>query len=228
MTPVGPGTTAMRRVGGLLTRPPFKALYVAGAVLAGYLAAHAAPPAPVLIEVSPETLDARGGRAPRGMAVGAPPAGQTATVAAQVPCTSPAPDPSSTCLNGFWQAPATAGSVAGSGAARFDRANGCVTVQPANNMVCRNGLWTMIGAETPVGGLQTSSIQNSPETTTQSPSINALPMSSTTNVSPAMATGSSANPAATGSVATGTCSGSAPAVLPSQSVACVSGAWVVR
>ena len=228
MTPVGPSTTAMRRVGGLLTRPFFKALYVAGAALTGYLVAQATPPEPVLIAVSPETLDARGGRAPRGMAVGAPPAGQTATVAAQVPCTSPAPDPSSTCLNGFWQAPATAGSVAGSGAARFDRANGCVTVQPANNMVCRNGLWTMIGAETPVGGLQTSSIQNSPETTTQSPSINVSPMSSTTNVSPTMATGSSANPSATGPVAAGTCPGSAPSVLPSQSVACVNGSWVVR
>ena len=69
----------MRRVGRLLTRPFFKPLYVAGAMLAGYLAAQAAPPAPVLIAVGPETLEARGGRAPRGMAVGAPPAGQTAT-----------------------------------------------------------------------------------------------------------------------------------------------------
>ena len=60
------------------------------------------------------------------------------------------------------------------------------------------------------------------------PSIEASPVTSTTNVSPTMATGSSANPAATGSVTAGTCSGSAPSVLPSQSVACVNGAWVVR
>ena len=214
MTPVAPNTTAMRRVGGLLTRPFLKPLYVAGAMLAGYLAAQAAPPAPVLIAVGPETLEPRGGRAPRGMAVGAPPAGQTATVA-QVPCTSPAPDPGATCVNNFWQVPAPAAS--GSGAARFDRANGCVTVQPANNMICRNGLWTMSGTEPAPGTPQTSSTPDSPETTTAAPSLGASPVTSTTNVPPTMATGSSATTigtgssptsTATGSVAAGTCPGS--------------------
>jgi hypothetical protein len=225
MTPVGPSTTALRRVGGLLMRPSVKALFVAGAALTGYLAAHATPPEPVVITISPETLEARGGRAPRGTAFAASPAGQTTTVAgqtttAQVACSSPAPDASSTCVNGFWQAPAPSAA----GAARFDRANGCVTVQPANGMICRNGLWALRGGET--------ADQNSAPTTTTDPmrplSFEAPSVPSTTNVLPTMSPGNSANAAATGSVTAGTCLGSPPAVSPSQSVACVNGAWVVR
>jgi hypothetical protein len=226
MTAVGRRTTTIRRVGGLLMRPSIKALFVAGAALTGYVAAHATPPEPIVITQSPETLEARGARAPRGTAFAAPPAGQTTTAAgqtatAQVACTLPAPDASSTCVNGFWQAPAGTGA----GAARFDRANGCVTVQPANDMICRNGLWTLRGADT--------SGQNSATTTTtdpmRPPSFEAPPsVPSTTNVSPTMSSGNAANPAATGSVAAGSCPGSPPSVSPSQSVACVNGAWVVR
>ncbi len=225
MTPVGRGPTAMRRVCSLLARPSVKALFVAAAALTGYLAARATPLEPVVITLSPETLEARGGRAPRGTAFAAPPAGQTTTAAgqtatAQVACTLPAPDASSICVNGFWQAP----SGTEAGAARFDRANGCVTVQPANDMICRNGLWTLRGAETPAlnGGTATTTDPMRP------PSFEAPPVPSTTNVSPTMSSGNAANAAATGSVTAGSCPGSAPAVGPSQSVACVNGAWVVR
>ena len=226
MTPVGLSLTPVRRVGNLLTRPFVKALFLAGAALTGYVAAHSTPPEPIVITLSPEALETRGGRAPRGTAFAAPAAapattagGQTAT--AQVACTLPAPDAGSTCVNGFWQAPT--GTETGN--ARFDRANGCVTMQPANDMVCRSGLWTLRGAETPG--------QNGATTTTidpmRPPSFEAPPaVTSTTNVSPTMSSGSAANPATAGSAAAGSCPGSPPSVAPSQSVACVSGAWVVR
>ena len=83
MTPVGRSTTAMGRVGGLLTRPPIQALFVASAALAGYLAAHATPREPIVITLSHETLEAPSRRAPRGTALAASPAGQTTTAVGQ-------------------------------------------------------------------------------------------------------------------------------------------------
>jgi hypothetical protein len=247
MIPVGRTTTVMRCAVSLLTRPAVKALFVAGAALTGYHAARATPPAPAVVTLSPETLEARAGRVPRGTALAAPPSGQTGTsgqtatsgqtTTTQVACTSPAPDASATCVNGFWQTPAAA--TTGAGAARFDRANGCVTVQPANDMICRSGLWTLRGAETAFVGQQPS-IPGSPAITASDPNAAttstttdptrppSLQVPSITTVSPALSAGTPANPVAGGSVGAGTCPGSPPPVLPSQSLACVNGAWVVR
>src|SRR5262245_42988451 len=91
-----------------------KALLVAAAVLVGYEAARATPPAPIVVTVSDESLQAGSGRAPRGAALPPAPAAQGAqtTTTTQVPCTSPAPDATSTCVNGFWQSPAAAATGA--------------------------------------------------------------------------------------------------------------------
>ena len=197
-------TTFLGRVAGLLTRPAVMVLLIAVAALAGHIAARATPPEPVVVTQNPQPREPRGSRAPRGSVVVAPPPAQTAasgqTTATQVPCTSPAPDASATCVNGFWQT-TTAGTTGG---ARIDRENGCVSAQPASDMICRNGLWTLRGAE-PGNALDP----------TRAPSTQPSP------------TGTPANPAGSPGGAA-TCSSAPPPVLPTQTLTCVNGTWVVR
>ena len=197
-----------------------KVLLIVVAALIGYEAARATSPKPIVVTVSDETLQAGGGLAPRGAALPAAPTAQGAPgaqtpTAAQVPCTSPAPDTSSTCVNGFWQAPAAAAT----GAARFDRENGCVTVQPANDMVCRNGLWALRGTEATT--LATQPVTPGAATTTLQPNPQ------TGAGSPATSTGTAPGAAAGSATASG-CFAPPPPVPATQSLSCVSGQWVVR
>jgi hypothetical protein len=189
-----------------------KVLLIVVAAMIGYEVARATPPKPIVVTVSDEVLQAGGGRAPRSAAL---PAAQTAqgvqgaqtTTAAQAPCTSPAPDASSTCVNGFWQAPAAAAT----GAARFDRENGCVTIQPANDMVCRNGLWVLRGTEA-------TTLATQPVT----PGAASSPTADPNPVGTVPATAAGASGPASG------CLTPPPPVPGTQTVACVNGTWVVR
>ena len=92
-----------------------------------------------------------------------------------------APEPSSTCVNGFWQTPANSGT----GGARIDRANGCVTAQPASDMICRNGLWTLRATEPSVQqpSLPGSSAITAPDASTSTTGTTTDPDASDDNLS---------------------------------------------
>jgi len=196
--------SAIHRVNVVLMQVAIVALFV-GAALAGFFIARAMPPDPVVITVRPETFEASGSRASRGSML--PAAGQSTTVAgqpatSQVPCTLPAPDAVSTCVNGFWQTPPTGTG----GGGRSDLANGCVTMPPTNEMICRNGVWIVRGGETPDQNGTTSATGDStrrpsvetpsaPSIATTTPSepttMNVRP---TTNVPQAVPSGSAEDP----------------------------------
>ena len=198
-------------------------LAIVGAVCSGYFAARAEPPAPDVVTMSTESLEALGGvRGPRQSVLALPTTGQTPpgqSATPQVPCTQAAPDPSSTCVNGFWQPPAAA-STAG-GAARIDRANGCLTMQPMSDMICRNGLWTLRGADT-TGTTQPVSSLNSPPPAPDPDAASTLdptrpPASATLSTPPSMML----SPSGAASTAIAACLSTLPPVLPTQSLACV-------
>ena len=203
-------------VARILKQPAVTVLLVAASALTGYVTARASPPQPIVVTVSSESLEAQGRRGPRGSVL-LPTTTQTtsAPTTTQVACTLPPPDSSATCVNGFWQAAAAATE----GSARFDRANGCVTVQPANDMMCRNGLWTLRGSE--------AATISSPPVDPSSPPVDPTRPLPAAETSPEPSSASSL-PSATSLGASSTCSAARPAILPTQSLVCVSGSWVVR
>ena len=80
---------------------------------------------------------------------------RSATITLGSRCTdgSVAPDPTWTCVNAIWTAPATP-NVGGVGPGR---ASGCVTAPPANQMICVGGAWMMPTTSTGSGGAPSSS-----------------------------------------------------------------------
>lgn len=108
------------------------------------------------------------------------------------------PDPTWTCENSVWTAPAAA-NVGGVGPGR---AAGCVTVAPANQFTCINGVWMIQSVATPSSSSSTAPGSAEPAGPPGSP----LPISPTSMP----------------------CLGTPPVVGTSQSVACDNGVWVVR